>query len=71
MYISEPGYYLTESGNLLIYYGQQRLASDMRKIIYRIETYSINFNIWIEHSCEKLAFDIMNKTLEFQYLGKL
>jgi hypothetical protein len=62
--LDKPGYYRTESGNLLVMY-------PFRYKICAIDHFDIKENKWFTVFCTKFQLDLINKTLEYEYLGSL
>jgi hypothetical protein len=62
--LKNPGYYMTESGNLMILYPKNGA-------IYAADIYNEELGRWHRFLYSKFQLDLLNKALEFEYLGKL
>lgn len=77
--LDKPGYYITESENLLILYPKGFFEPDMYSYSVCIEIeskevwkqLSLNSNLWFNQHFPKNTLDIINKCLDFEYIGEL
>ena len=71
--LDKQGYYLSELGNLIVYYGLG--ANEYHPDMYYYEVYKKMCNDrpeqWNAILTTEKTLDILNKTLEFEYLGEL
>lgn len=62
--LRNPGYYMTESGNLMVLYPKN-------SAIYSADIYVEELGRWHRFLYSEFQLYLLNKTLEFEYLGKL
>jgi hypothetical protein len=66
--LRDPGYYMTESGNLMILYPKN--SAIYSAYIY-VDIYVEKLGRWHRFLYSESQLYLLNKTLEFEYLGKL